>query len=94
MTSPNRSSSAEKASGLSAGAGWQERTRENRPATWTTCFHTTVLPIPASPEMATAAGAPDVADRKAQISAISVSRPTGCGSTFHPRIGCNTSGHQ
>ena len=91
MTSLNRSSSAEKASGRSAGVGRQERTREDRLATWTTSFHTTVLPIPASPVMASA---PDVAERKAQISAISVSRPTGCGSTFHPRIGCNTSAHR
>ena len=36
-------------------------------------------------------GALDAAERKAEISAISASRPIGCGSTFHPRIRSNTS---
>jgi hypothetical protein len=43
-----------------------------------------VLPTPASPVMTSAAGAPEAAEKNAQISAISASRPTGRKSTFHP----------
>jgi WD40 repeat protein len=38
--------------------------------------------------MASAAGKPKVAEREAEISVTSASRPTSCGSTFTPRIGC------
>src|SRR5213078_3955326 len=48
-----------------------------RRVAWTTCCQTMVLPIPGSPVMASAAGAAEVAARKARISAISPSRPTG-----------------
>ena len=34
------------------------------------CRHTAVLPIPVSPVMTSAAGAPDAAEKKARISAI------------------------
>jgi len=90
--SPNRSSRVEKASGLSAGAGQQDSTVDERPAVWSTCCHTMLLPIPASPVIASAAGTPDAAEKKAQISATSASRPTGLESTCHPRIGSSTSG--
>ena len=57
--SPSRSSSAEKASGLSAEAGRQESTRKDGgSAVFTRYFHTTVLPIPVSPVMTSAAGSP------------------------------------
>jgi hypothetical protein len=42
------------------------------------------MPIPASPVITSAAGAPDAAERKVQISAIWASRPTGLESTFNP----------
>lgn len=93
-TSPNRSSRAEKASGLSARVGWHDSTLDEQRAAWSTCCHITVLPIPASPVIASAAGVPDPAERNARISAISASRPTGHESTYHPRIGSNTSGHR
>ena len=86
ITSPSRSSSAEKTSGLSEEAGRQERTRKDgRRAVCTRYFHTIVLPIPMSPVMATAAGSPEPAERKAQISPTSASRPMGSESTFHPQ---------
>ena len=93
-TSPSRSLSAEKASGRSAGAGWHDSTLNDRSASWRTCSHTMVLPIPTSPAIASAAGLPDAAERKAQISAISASRPTSFESTFTPRIGSNRSVHR
>src|SRR5690349_25135493 len=70
-TSPSRSSSAEKLSGLSEDVGRHDSTRDDRPTAWRACFHTVVLPIPISPVIVRAAGPPDVADRKAQMSAIS-----------------------
>ena len=87
-TSPSRSSSAEKASGLSARAARHDSTLDDRPAAWSTCCHITVLPIPASPVITSAAGAPKAAERNAaRLSAISASRPTGLESTCHPQSG-------
>jgi hypothetical protein len=43
-----------------------------------------VLPIPASPVMASATGLLEAAERNAQTSAISASRPIGRPSTFTP----------
>ena len=88
-TSPNRSSSAEKARGLSTGSGRQDSTLDERPAAWSTCCHTMLLPIPASPVMASAAGAPDAAERNALTSATSASRPTSSDPTISPRIPCD-----
>jgi hypothetical protein len=51
---------------------------------WSTCCHTTVLPIPASPVRHSTAGVPDAAEGKARISAISASRPTGFESISPP----------
>jgi len=84
VRSPNRSLSAEKASGLSAEAGWQDSTLEDRPAARRTCCHTTVLPIPASPVITSAAGSPDTAERNAKISVISGPLPISLRSTRHP----------
>jgi hypothetical protein len=81
-TSPNRSTSAEKASGPSAEAGWQASTRADRPASWAMCFHTMVFPIPGSPTMTRARGVPGGADKKPRISAISSPRPIGSKSTL------------
>ena len=96
-TPPNRSSSAENASVLSAAVGWKDSTRAERPTARTTCCHTMVLPIPASPVTASAAGAPEAAERKAEISAISPSRHLarpGSGPFPPLQLGCNRSGHR
>jgi hypothetical protein len=71
MTSPNKSSSAEKANGLSAKANWQDSTGDALEVIWSTCRYGIVLPIQASPVMVSAAGAPEAAERKPRISPIS-----------------------
>jgi hypothetical protein len=91
-----RSSSAERASGLSAEVGWQTSIQNDRRAIRAECLHATVLLIPGSPVMASTAGTPDVAERKQRSRQVrhlgrsvpGPSLPPGIGVT-HPGAGEN-----